>query len=168
MIFLNNTRKQKSQLGLFYIKLIEIDIQFTMQNKTNFPVFLSFFEILSKNRDTRDNVAFHRLIPAQEPTCEEFPNEIKEPLRSCFRNIGVNALFIHQKQAFDALMQGQNVVIPTGTSSGKTLVYQMGIFQELAKDDKATALLIYPTKALANDCTVKEIRKECQDFFSNL
>jgi DEAD/DEAH box helicase domain-containing protein len=42
-------------------------------------------------------------------------------------------------------------VVVTGTASGKTLCFQLPILEATAEDPQATALLLYPTKALAQD-----------------
>src|SRR5205085_9365817 len=44
-----------------------------------------------------------------------------------------------------------NVVVATGTASGKTLVYNMAFAADALGDTKATALYLFPTKALARD-----------------
>lgn len=46
---------------------------------------------------------------------------------------------------------GKNIIITTPTASGKTLAFNIPIFEKLYHDKSATALYIYPTKALSND-----------------
>lgn len=58
-------------------------------------------------------------------------------------------LWAHQAQAIDLLRAGTSVAISTGTASGKSLCYQLPIAE--ATRDRGTALLVYPTKALAQD-----------------
>ena len=51
-------------------------------------------------------------------------------------------------------MDGRDVVIATGTASGKSLCFQLPILDATLSDPDARALLIFPTKALARDqCT---------------
>ncbi len=58
----------------------------------------------------------------------------------------------HQAAAIDAIRQGDNVVIATGTASGKSRCFQVPIAEAVADPVKpGTALLLYPTKALAHD-----------------
>ena len=45
----------------------------------------------------------------------------------------------------------RNVAVSTGTASGKSLVYQLATMERLLADPRATALYLFPTKALAND-----------------
>ena len=64
---------------------------------------------------------------------------------------GVDRLYAHQAQAIDHLRSGTSVVIATGTASGKSLCYQVPIVESVVADRRDTALLLFPTKALAHD-----------------
>jgi len=72
-------------------------------------------------------------------------------------------LYKHQCNAIDLLRSGENVVITTPTASGKTLAFNIPIFEKLVQNKDATALYIYPAKALANDQlkSMKELEKHC-------
>src|SRR4051812_6787995 len=63
---------------------------------------------------------------------------------------GVEKLYCHQVAALDAARAGQDFVVVTGTASGKTLCYNLPIL-EAAISDRARALYLFPTKALAQD-----------------
>ena len=63
--------------------------------------------------------------------------------------VPADGLWTHQAAAIDLARQGQSVAVATGTASGKSLCYQVPIAE--AALDKGTALLLYPTKALAQD-----------------
>lgn len=63
-------------------------------------------------------------------------------------------LYKHQTEALDRIIsKGKNVVVATGTSSGKTLCYQVPILDDLIKDPSPglRAIIIYPLNALVND-----------------
>jgi DEAD/DEAH box helicase domain-containing protein len=60
-------------------------------------------------------------------------------------------LYSHQAQAIEESLQGKNVVIATGTASGKTLSFAVPVLQALLEDRDVRALFFYPTKALAGD-----------------
>src|SRR5690606_34646199 len=53
--------------------------------------------------------------------------------------------------AADQAHRGVHTVVATSTASGKSLAYQLPVLSRLAGDDKATALYLSPTKALAAD-----------------
>ncbi|MEW6126344.1 MAG: DEAD/DEAH box helicase [Acidobacteriota bacterium] len=62
-------------------------------------------------------------------------------------------LYQHQTDALQLILNGQNAVIATGTSSGKTLCYQIPILDDLLHDSSPglRAIIIYPLNALVND-----------------
>ncbi len=60
-------------------------------------------------------------------------------------------LFVHQAEALRSLAAGDNVVVTTSTSSGKTWVYALQIAQQYLADSDTTALCLYPMKALTRD-----------------
>ena len=69
-----------------------------------------------------------------------------------------NPLYLHQEKSLRKILQGRNVVIASGTSSGKTECFLIPILNYLLKEyeeGKLTpgvrALLLYPMNALAND-----------------
>ena len=60
-------------------------------------------------------------------------------------------LYTHQCEAINKIRAGTNVIITTPTASGKTLAFNLPIFEQMEADPEARALYLYPTKALAND-----------------
>ena len=64
-----------------------------------------------------------------------------------------HGLWKHQTDALRLLLGGQNAIIATGTSSGKTLCYQIPILDDLLSDPASglRAVIIYPLNALVND-----------------
>ena len=60
-------------------------------------------------------------------------------------------LFSHQSTAIQSVLSGTNTVVATGTASGKSVCYNAPTFEFLGKDPNATALFLFPTKALARD-----------------
>ena len=62
-----------------------------------------------------------------------------------------NTLWQHQAQALNALGNGDNVVVSTGTASGKSLVFQSMAFHKVLLNPKSRVLVFYPLKALAAD-----------------
>ncbi len=91
----------------------------------------------------------HRVIPAQRFSLGELHDPLPEPIQHCSPTGG---LWKHQADAINRVRDGRSVVIATGTSSGKSLCYQLPIAESIVSGLRAsTSLLIYPTKALARD-----------------
>ena len=60
-------------------------------------------------------------------------------------------VWLHQAKAMTIAAEGRNLVISTGTASGKSLVFQAAAFRLLDADDEAAVVVFYPLKALSND-----------------
>ena len=60
-------------------------------------------------------------------------------------------LYKHQALAYNEIKQGKNIIITTPTASGKTLAFNLPILERLIEDKEATAMYIYPAKALTYD-----------------
>ncbi len=80
-----------------------------------------------------------------------WPPWVPDLLRSRLAARGVSEPWEHQAQAAGLAWSGRSVVVATGTASGKSLAYQLPVLARLLDDDRATALYLAPTKALATD-----------------
>ncbi|HML78996.1 DEAD/DEAH box helicase [Geobacter sulfurreducens] len=73
-------------------------------------------------------------------------------------------LYSHQVEAMSLLDKGRNLVVATGTGSGKTESYLLPILDSILKDPRPglRAIIVYPLNALANDqlFRLRELLKE--------
>jgi DEAD/DEAH box helicase domain-containing protein len=97
------------------------------------------------------NVTAWERLPARPAHYADFPEKLDERLRQTLNQLDLAPLFTHQAQAVDAALAGENVVVVTGTASGKTLAYNLPVIQALLTDPEARAIFLFPTKALAQD-----------------
>lgn len=104
-----------------------------------------------KEAEFAGNVAFQKFTPAREAIFEPFPASIHPAIQQVLKQKGISALYSHQAEAIRRLEAGENIVISTGTSSGKSLCYSIPILNQQLNQPGATALLLFPTKALTND-----------------
>jgi DEAD/DEAH box helicase domain-containing protein len=95
--------------------------------------------------------AAERTIPPASPEYGAIPESLPGPLRDALARRGIAELYSHQVQAIAAARQGRHVVIATPTASGKSLCFHLPVLAALAEDPTATALFVYPTKALSRD-----------------
>jgi DEAD/DEAH box helicase domain-containing protein len=73
------------------------------------------------------------------------------PLVEAIQTSGTARLYHHQARAIDGVRNGQDVVVATGTASGKTLCYNLPVLEATLLDPEARAIYLFPTKALAQD-----------------
>lgn len=81
----------------------------------------------------------------------EWPEWVAPELRAALEEGGIGKLWVHQAAVAEAAWAGQDVVVATGTSSGKSLGYLLPILTKLADAPTACALYLTPTKALGSD-----------------
>ena len=97
----------------------------------------------------RDNIAHVETIPAKKASFKKVDN-LNEKIVGYLDSRGVK-LYTHQAETYEAIKNDENVIITTPTASGKTLAFNLPIMETMIEDMEATALYIYPAKALSND-----------------
>ncbi len=90
-------------------------------------------------------------IPPRPAEFGDFAGLLDEGVERALRQRGMTRPYCHQEQAWRLLRDGQDVVIVTPTASGKTLCYSAPIVSMMQETGGGSALLLYPTKALAQD-----------------
>ncbi len=78
------------------------------------------------------------------------PAELDPGLKEALGRVGIDSLYTHQLRAFE-LAADSNLVITSGTASGKSLAFNLPVLDGIAARPKDRALYLYPTKALAQD-----------------
>jgi DEAD/DEAH box helicase domain-containing protein len=89
--------------------------------------------------------------PAREARSVPLPDSLQPTLRDALARGDIHELYVHQAQAYAAARDGGDVIVTTGTASGKTLAFNLPVLDALATDRHGRALYLYPTKALAQD-----------------
>lgn len=92
-----------------------------------------------------------RQLAARAGTFAPLPASLSPGIAAALRARGVEQLYAHQALAFEAAKGGKHVVVATPTASGKSLCFHLPVLDTLAREPDATALYLYPTKALARD-----------------
>ncbi len=72
-------------------------------------------------------------------------------LKKCLKGLGIQQLYSHQSQAIERILRGIDVVVATPTASGKSIIYNLPVLNDLYSDDPGHALYLFPLKALAHD-----------------
>ena len=94
----------------------------------------------------------HAVHLPPRPGCPvDWPEWVPRTVRAAFADRGVRQPWSHQARAAELAHTGRDVVVATGTASGKSLSYQLPVLSAFAADRRATALYLSPTKALAAD-----------------
>jgi len=112
----------------------------------------AFLREVTGEKGYRDQIVHVREIPARRAEYGDPPEGlIPERLWALLRRQNIHRLYAHQAEALEAIAAGRDVVIVTGTASGKTLCYNLPVVSGLLADASARALYVFPTKALSRD-----------------
>jgi DEAD/DEAH box helicase domain-containing protein len=98
-----------------------------------------------------EEVAHVRTEPPLDARAAPFPDELDARVRERLVAGGLDDLYTHQREAWDAAARGEHVIVTTGTASGKSLAFNLPVLDALVREPKQRALYLYPTKALAQD-----------------
>ena len=111
----------------------------------------SLIRLWRTDPDTAPNFSIWQTTPPRPAQTHPFPDDLPAALREALSQRGIDSLFSHQHEAWDHIRAGKNIVLATGTASGKTLAYNLPILASLLINTDARALYLFPTKALAQD-----------------
>jgi len=92
-----------------------------------------------------------RHFPPQPADFVDFPEDLSPSIREALRRRGIERLYSHQREAFERVRAGKNVVVVTPTASGKTLCYNLPVLDRVLREPETRALYLFPTKALSQD-----------------
>ncbi|MGD8240150.1 MAG: DEAD/DEAH box helicase, partial [Armatimonadota bacterium] len=110
-----------------------------------------FLDEIRQSESYRGQMVHVEDIAARNARYAELAEPLPDVVRQMLEAKGFGRLYTHQAQAVEAARRGENVVIVTGTASGKTLCYTIPILESALREPEATAIYLFPTKALAQD-----------------
>ena len=90
-------------------------------------------------------------LPRRPPGYADPATPLPHVLEATLKDRGLLPLYRHQAEALATLGEGRNVVVATPAASGKSLCYHLPLLQAVMEGQGGSALLLYPTKALAQD-----------------
>jgi DEAD/DEAH box helicase domain-containing protein len=111
-------------------------------NKTN---LLFFHEVIN------NNITCRWKTDPEEAQISGFPEIMDLDLIEILQKSGISGLYDHQMRSFFEIINDKNIILNTGTSSGKTLAFTLPIINYNLVNKTGNALFIFPTKALAAD-----------------
>ena len=87
---------------------------------------------------------------SRPPKLVELPDSLHPDLAGALRGAGIESLYSHQLDAY-LTARDQNLILTSGTASGKSLSFNLPVLDGIAHDPARRAIYLYPTKALAQD-----------------
>ena len=101
-----------------------------------------------------DQLLYETVLPARRPSFAPWPSWVGKDLPAGLKADGIERLWEHQVNCANALHSGRDVILTSGTGSGKSLAAWLPFLAQRHKSllgVRPTALYLAPTKALARD-----------------
>jgi len=114
---------------------------------------------LQEAEDYAGQIAAARWTEPSAPRFQALSRPLSRKAQAVLNELGIDRLYTHQAQAIERIWAGSNVVIVSSTASGKTLCYTLPIVERIFERPTSRSMLVFPTKALAQD----QLRK-LEDF----
>jgi len=111
----------------------------------------SLLDFWKRDADTAPNLFAWQTLPSRPAQTHPLPTDLPDPLSQALIAAGIHSLYSHQLEAWIASRQHQNIILSTGTASGKTLAYNLPVLASIIDNPDSRALYIFPTKALTQD-----------------
>lgn len=119
-----------------------------------------------------ENIVSWVTVPQKPAEYSPFPGWIDHAIIDTLKQLGVESLYTHQALSLESIQRGENPIIVTSTASGKTFCYLLAVLHHVRKHANSRAMLIFPTKALAQDqlalITFLLERMNAQDIIANI
>ena len=90
-------------------------------------------------------------VPSREASTARLKDGFREEIRDALSGMNIRTLYSHQAAAIEAIRAGKNVVVTTPTASGKTMCYNLPVFERILEGEPGYSLYLYPIKALGQD-----------------
>lgn len=96
-------------------------------------------------------VVCHRSFKANPSRYSKELPPLDPTLMTSLKSSGIDKLYSHQNAAVRAVLQGRDVLVATPTASGKSMIYNLPVIQDLCSRSPGYSLYLFPLKALAQD-----------------
>lgn len=118
---------------------------------------------LRADEQFKESLTQWHTVPARPARYAGFPDPLNPRLRDALRRRGIHDLYTHQREAIEAVLNGEHICVVTPTASGKTLCYNAPVLNRLLENPDSRALYLFPTKALSQD-QVNELQTTIDDL----
>jgi len=98
-----------------------------------------------------DTIVHRQTIPPCPEKRVIDPSHLGPNVARIMETAGIEGLWSHQEEGIRNLQEGRNVVVSTPTSSGKTMVYNAAVLDDLMQHPAGCAIYIFPLKSLEQD-----------------
>ena len=113
------------------------------------PTVSNYIKALKASPDLGAQIVHHETKPSNPPGYKNIAKPWPHKLDHGLTALAIDRLYAHQAEALDAIRNGNDVIVSTPTASGKSLIYNLPVFEKIIAKPDSKALYLFPLKALA-------------------
>lgn len=107
------------------------------------------YQQIASELEGRNKLAHCDIIPEQAANYQPIPENVHPAVSKALAQLGINQLYSHQIQAWEAYNQSSDIILETPTSSGKSISFLLPVIHECLKGN--SCIIFFNLKALAFD-----------------
>ncbi len=98
-----------------------------------------------------EELAHRTTEPPRTARVEPLPASLDPRIVAALDQAGIRMLYAQQGETWEAVGRGEDVIVTTGTASGKSLAFNLPVLDAIVREPATRALYLFPTKALTQD-----------------
>ncbi len=110
-----------------------------------------YIQSLKDYKGFAGDIVCHRRLKPGKAVFASSDLLLKHDFSHLLESLGIKKVYKHQKQAIQMIQNGVHTVIATPTASGKSLIYNLPVLDQIIENPNSHALYLFPLKALARD-----------------
>lgn len=111
----------------------------------------ALLDFWKRDDETAPNIFAWQTAAPRAAQTHPIPDDVPVSLREALSARGISQLYSHQQSAWIHARARRNLILATGTASGKTLAYNLPVLANLIEASQPRAIYLFPTKALTQD-----------------
>jgi DEAD/DEAH box helicase domain-containing protein len=115
------------------------------------PDINEYIQSLAESKRLGRQVVFHTVLDKMSAVFARADKLWPLKIQKALTAQGISSLYEHQATAVNHVRSGRHVVVATPTASGKTLIYNLPLMENVLENPAARAIYLFPLKALAQD-----------------
>ena len=99
-----------------------------------------YLQSLMSSKRLGSLVVHHTVLPGHPPYFKKSEKPWPKEISDIMQSVGVRDLYNHQVDAVDFIRSGRHLVVATPTASGKTLIYNLPVLENVLENPRSKAL----------------------------
>lgn len=116
-----------------------------------FPDIDEYLKALKESDKFGPQVVYHKRLSGQRGHYSKEKLPLPNIAAKFLQRAGLQRLYLHQQRSIEKVVAGGDILVATPTASGKSMIYNLPVLENLHTERPGCSLYLFPLKALAQD-----------------